>query len=1419
MAATKPNRPPTDMHKWMSTGSLFLPYGTAEDYAQADDDAADGRACNMVNADSLDLDTFKVNEGLSKYKDALKVLIPVRPQSKDKHEMPTSKAGLFSFISLVWMTKLMWKAYRQGIHQEDLWQMAPSESAEVNVKRLERLWKDEQLLQGEKAEFWRAAARFCKTRAIVAGLFICLGMTFQFLGPAVLLRAILSYLEDAHASMSTGLLLAFSLVGTQLMRSGCLSMSWVIGAHTAIRLQGALQLLLYRRMLKVRVEEKHSGQVINHVTNDMERIFDAAMNGTLMLGTPVMFLLTLVYSCYLIGPWALMGNIVILLFYPVMGAIAAVIAKLRRLTVKKADARVQLMAEVVNNIRLIKLYAWEQPFASKVFDVRNEERKVLMKGNFLQSLSTTVTPVILIMATVSTLLGYGATGHELLASKAFTLFALFNGMGFSIGTLPYSIRAVTEAKVALQRIQELLELDDAKVWVRKIEEKDKRFAVTVSDASFTWNSVHSNIKSVDIVKDRFKKGGPNAKRARHRGAQEACNGDANERTPMTEVIAEPEEALRDVTLHIKKGSLIGICGRVGGGKTSLLNALCGEMNLLKGEMDVNGSIAIVTQQAWIFNATIRDNILFGLPYLKSRYDAVLESCCLLPDLAMFSCGDLTEIGEKGATLSGGQRQRISLARALYSDRDIFLLDDPLSAVDSRVARHLLERCILGALRGKTVFLVTHSMAALEQCQQILYLRDGRIIERGTHAALVSFPGEYRKMFHVDAAASKLPVETGAGDMPMVDSADSKEGLASDKDTVDGSMEGSSRLVKDEEKAVGGLSKRAVWLYVRAAGGPCVVTLLALAFLVFVCAQMFANVWLQHWVDSMQTRKSAFANETSTQSPLTDVLAVRNQSFHKNSTDAHSRSDSFYYIAYGVAVPVMLLCGIVKGIACTVIMLRASSKLHNQMLHGILRCPPSFFDVTPSGRITNRFSKDMDEMDIRVPFFLEMVVQSLLSIVLQLIISVYVYQVFCIVLGAAVVVYLLLDRWLNVGVREVKKLDNVARSAVIVHLSTTLQGVAVIRVFGCHKWFTNKMYELVNKQSVAHVVFHLASRWFTLRMEFVGICMVAAAAFIVVIMRQSVSTGLAGLMLASVFSVCTFIPFIMRLKSELSARLTSMERIHEYCQDLSEEAPQHVQSCGELKGWPSEGDLRFEQVCLRYRDGLPLVLHSISFHARGGHKVGIVGRTGAGKSSILVALMRMKELESGCILLDGIDISTLGLHELRSSIAVIPQEPVLFQGTVRYNLDPANRKTDEELWDVLERAHLKAKIEKEDKQLECVVEKNGDNFSVGERQLLCLARAMLRHNKILVLDEATASVDAETDRLIQQTVQETFADCTVLTIAHRLHSVLSCDMVIVLDAGQVVEMGSPFTLSNDTSSIFSAMLRASGIQGPSSEMRR
>lgn len=1399
----------TDMHKWMSTGSLFLPYGTAEDYAQPDEDGPTERTCTVANADSIEFETFKVNQGIAKYKDALKVLIPVRPHHKDKHEMPTGRAGLFSFISLVWLSKLMWKAYRQGIHQEDLWQLTPNDSAELNVKRLEKIWKDEQLLKGEKAQLWIAAARFCQTRAIVAGLLICIGMTFQFLGPAVLLRAILSFLEDSESSTTTGVSLAMFLIFTQLARSSCLTMSWVIGAHTAIRLQGAIQLLLYRRILKVRIEDKHSGQVVNHVTNDMERIFDAAMNGMLMLGTPVMFLLTLVYSCCLIGPWALMGNFVILLFYPIMGIIAGLIAMLRRRAVKESDARVHLMEEVVNNIRLIKMYAWELPFITKVADVRKGERSILVLGNFLQSLSTTVTPVILIVATVTTLLGYGASGNQLSASQAFTIFALFNGMGFSIGTLPYAIRAVTEAKVALQRMQKILELDEAKVWSRKVDERDQRFAVTISDATFTWQSVPVNMRSVDIVRERFK--GVQSSKPKRSNVR---NGDCSENTLLEEANAEPEEALRDITLHITKGSLIGICGRVGSGKTSLLNALCGEMNLMKGDIDVNGNVAIVTQQAWIFNATIRDNILFGLPYLKSRYDSVLDACCLLPDLEQFSSSDLTEIGERGVTLSGGQRQRINLARALYSDRDIFLLDDPLSAVDSKVANQLFHKCILTAMRGKTVFLVSHFMHVLEKCQQVLFMKGGRIIERGTHTALVSFPGEYHKMFQLDAAGkAQMALEAGAGDLSQ-DFPNKDSSIEKDKEAAEGEEEGSmigSGLIKDEEKAIGGISKGAVWQYIQACGGPCVVLLLALAFLGFVCSQMFANVWLQQWVDQMKKRDPLPNDTTMDPAVLVGFEMLQNVTTIPELSEGPDHSGGYYYTVYGITLPIMIFLGIVKGIACTTVLLGASSRLHNQMLQRVLRSPTSFFDVTPSGRITNRFSKDMDEMDIRIPFFLEMVVQSLLAIVLQLLISVFVYKVFLAVLGAAAVIYLLLDHWLNVGVREVKKLDNVARSSVVVHLSTTLQGVSVIRVFDCHKSFTTKMYQLVNQHSMAHIVFHLASRWFTLRMELVGIVMVAAAAFIVVFTRNSVTTGLAGLVLTSVFSVCTFIPFIMRLKSELSARLTSMGRIHEYCKELREEAPQHLATSGAPKEWPTRGEVVFEEVCLRYRDELPLVLRNISFLIKGGDKVGIVGRTGAGKSSILVSLMRLRELESGRILLDGVDIRKLGLHQLRSSVAVIPQDPVLFQGTVRYNLDPHSNNTDEELWEALERAHLKPKIQKEDKQLEAVVEKNGDNFSVGERQLLCLARALLRHNKVLILDEATASVDAETDQLIQQTVRETFADCTVLTIAHRLNTVLSCDVVIVLDTGKVVEMDSPLALSKDPNSVFSSMLKATGMQ--------
>ncbi|XP_064460620.1 ATP-binding cassette sub-family C member 5-like [Ornithodoros turicata] len=1389
---------PTDLHKWMSTGSLFLPYGTAEDYAQEEETISD-QACNMVNADSLDLETFKINEGMRKYRDALKVLLPVRPHQKDKLAMPSHKAGLFSYITLTWITKLMWKAYRQGIHHEDLWQVAPTDTAELNVKRLERLWKDEQLIHGEKAQFWAAVTKFCRTRGIIAGLLICMGMTFQFLGPSVLLRHILLFLDDRSAGVGQGVLLAALLVATQLMRSGCMSMAWVTSAHTAVRVQSAIQLLFYRRMLKVHIDDKVSAQVINHVTNDMERIFDAAMNGILVLGTPVMFVLTLGYSCSLIGPWALVGNVVILLFYPIMGGIAAVIAGLRRQVVKKADERVHLMTEIINNVRLIKMCAWEDPFSANIKRVRSEEKRILVKGNFLQSLSVTATPIIMIMATVTTLVGYTLSGNTLSASDAFTIFALFNGMGFSIGTLPYAIRAMTEAKVALQRMQELLEINDAHMWSKKvIDDKDKRFAVTISDAAFTWQVVSRPVKSVDIVKKRFQ-GVPSEQKSK---ARATCNGENGERALIEDGYSGPEEALRDITLHIKKGSLIGICGSVGSGKSSLLAALCGDMNLIRGEIDVNGSIAIVTQQAWIFNATIRDNILFGLPFLKSRYDMVIDACCLTPDLERLGSGDLTEIGERGVTLSGGQRQRINIARALYSDRDTYLLDDPLSAVDAKVANHLFEKCIQSAMQGKTVFLVSHSMHVLERCQQILFMKGGRIIERGTHAALMSFSGEYRKMFQLDTAGrTKAKVESGGGGDAGEDGVNSSPNhvhkyKSEEEDSVPG-----SKLVKEEERAEGSISWATYRHFIQACGGPCAVLLLALAFLAFVSAQMFTFVWLQHWVDKMKTVTHA-SNHTSH-----NVSSAA-------SNDTIQESQVFYGTVYGITIPIMFILGIIKGALCTLVLLSAATKLHDQMFHGVLRSPIQFFDATPSGRVTNRFSKDMDEVDIRVPFFMEMVLQSLLAVFLQLLISVFVYQLFFVVLAVIIALYVLLDHWLNVGVREVKRLDNVARSSVIVHLTTTLQGVSVIRVFECQKWFTNKMYQLVNKHSVAHLVFHLCSRWFTLRLELIGICMVATAALVVVLTRSVVTTGMAGLMLSTICSTCTFIPFIMRLKSELLARFTSVERIHEYCQNLPEKEVSSPGPAAAPPGdWPRTGEIKYQDVCLKYRAGLPLALKNVAFHIKGGQKVGIVGRTGAGKSSILVSLMRLQELESGHIYLDDVDIGTLRLKQLRSSVAVIPQDPVLFQGTVRYNLDPLNKNSDVDLWTALEKAHLKIRIQREEKQLECVVDKNGENFSVGERQLMCLARALLRRNKILVLDEATASVDAETDQLIQQTIREVFADCTILTIAHRLNTVLKCDIILVLENGKVVEMDSPFQLVNDPKSIFSSMLNAVGMTVP------
>lgn len=1353
------------MHKWLSTGSIYL---------------------NVEAVDDREKDSIMISvpERRNKYGPALKHFLPYRPSPRDSRAMPSNSSGIFSFVAVSWMTGLMWKAFRRGLTEDDLYDLQASDRAEPNARRLERLWHEHVEQSGEKSSLSHVIWRFCRTRAIVAMVLMVLAIIFQFLGPAIIQQFILHFVEDKSLPLWWGIVLVIFLFWSQLLRNYCFGAGYVMGLHTAIRVQGAMQHLIYKKTLLLRSGgEKILGQVLTFCTNEQERLFEACHMSVVLLGTPVMFVMCVTYSLLVLGPWALVGNVIILLFYPIMGCIANLTTKVRVKTVKVTDQRVGLMSEILNSIRLIKMYAWEDSFANKIANVRNIERKHLQTAAFLQSFSNTITPAITLLASVATFLGYSLTGNNLFATEAFTIFSVFTAMQFTVGTLPYAIRCLAEANVSCQKLQNFVLRPNYESPIIKSIGKN---IIEIKDGTFAWET--------SCLDEQHQKGQSKKKHQNEHG-QEMANGIAATAEEKGQFIMPDDnqhvETLHNIELEVQRGKLIGICGSVGSGKSSLLSAIMGDMITLSGQLHVMGSMAIVSQQAWIFNDTVRENIVFGLPFDESKYWSVIECCSLQRDLELLASSDQTEISEGGSNLSGGQKQRINLARAVYAEKDIILLDDPLSAVDAQVARNIFSRCIKDKLKGKTTLLVTHGIQFLEECDEVLYMKDGMISERGTHNELTAFGGDYCQMLQFDQTrdqknSSEVEIEQ----------------------TVEGEgevgNEHAGKLTSEETHTMTTTGWKAYLDYAKFCGGYFVMAMLLLLVLLFTLSRLSSGIWLQIWLDKGDGLEAA-RRENMTLYNLTNMTEEELKGYVNDNPDLY-----FYQLVFGLTFVIMLFIGLVKGIGIARQLLLGSSRLHDTMFRKVMRCPVSFFDVTPPGRILQRFSRDMDELDVRVPFFFEFVWQGLMFVVTQMLLVCIIFPVFSAAMVIATGLFVLLDVWLNVGLRETKKLDNILKSPVLNHISSTMAGLSVIRTFGRQKIFLERFCARLNRTLASDFIFRSSVRWFTFRMDMIAVVYVTLTGLIVVLLRDVVTAAQSGLALSCVFAVSTFVPYVMQLKSEMQARFTSVERVLEYTKDLPEEAAAKIETRRVPKNWPWCGQIVMENVKLRYRPDLPLVLHGVTANIKGGEKVGVVGRTGAGKSSLVTTLLRLAELAEGRILIDGVDISTIGLHDLRSAVAIIPQDPVLFEGTVRYNVDPFSEHSDDKIWEALDKAHLKEKISHEEKQLLCPVEVDGENLSVGEKQLICLARALLRKNKILLLDEATASVDVETDYLIQETIRDAFGHCTVLTIAHRLNTITSYNRVIVMDSGKVIEFDSPENLMNRNDSTFRQMMVAMGI---------
>ncbi|KAG7364336.1 multidrug ABC transporter permease/ATPase [Nitzschia inconspicua] len=1248
-----------------------------------------------------------------------------------------------------------------------------------------------------------------------------------FVGPQVL-HGLILYLGSTDAPLSRGLGLTLAVTVSQLCMSFCLRHYFFKCYKFGLMIRTAVVVAVYKKALVLSAGERHVrhlGEITNLMSIDAQRLQDLTTYLHAIWYSFWQIGLALFFLWQQLGPSSLAGVAVICVMMPVTKAVAKYMGGLQRQLMIAKDKRVENNSEVLGAMKVVKLQAWEVPFMDRIMALRETELRHLLNYIVAESFSFMLWSAVPLAVALGTFLAYVISGQNLTVSTALTSLALFDILRFPLFMLPQIINRIVEAGVSLGRVRSFLLCEEHKsIQAGSLEDA----GVRMTNVSAAYESLknengygshdHKNTNplaselaektwELSLLKSQLEEA---EKKINELLAAQKNNASDPEGVGY---LSSSMLCLKRINFECKPGTLVAVVGSVGSGKSSLINAMLGEVRELAGTTEVSGNLAFFSQTPFILNATVKANILFSHvnePIDEAKYQRALECCALKHDLQSLPASDMTEIGEKGITLSGGQKARVALARVVYHGADISLLDDCLSAVDAHVAKHVFEECITGELLqgsgqlfpNRSVILATNALEHLKhpRVDKIVVLHEGRVVEQGTYEELSTDKGSEFSRFL--AVIEKTGVASSCGhvhgDATEVDDCYDEQRILkavsrdSDQAVEDENtgQKDTRKLMTTEERSIGHVGADVYFYWAKAASGVWVPFAIILVYGAVEVLSVASKWWLTYW--------------------------------SQHGSDANQM---FFLGVYALINLVNVLTIFLRIIFVMLLGLRASKKIFSNLLQVVMHAPMSFFDTTPIGRIINRFSQDMYTVDSQLMNALRSYLTTIMNVISTVVVISGVTPAFVICLVPILLFYASQQNFFTMSYRELKRLDSVNRSPIYALLGESIDGVATIRAFGGESALLSRLTRMLDTQQNAYYLLCVAQCWLAIRLELVGTLFITLACLLAV-WQHSIRgadlqfAGLAGLSISYALSVTQSLNWSVRMASDLEASMIAVERIRSYC-EIDSEAPRDTDADKTLpKSWPTGGKITFQNASLRYRPGLPLVLKGLNLEIPPGAKCGVVGRTGAGKSTLMVSLLRIVELDSGKVSIDGYDTKSIGLTKLRSSIAVIPQDPVLFSGTIRTNLDPFDEHSDADIFDVLMRVGLYSKAKSsasvtslsslalnDVQSLKDPVKNEGSNFSVGQRQLLVVARALLSGASIVIMDEATAAVDADSDARIQRVIRDEFSNSTCITIAHRINTIMDSDYILVMDDGKAAEFDTPQNLLRK-GGMFRELVRAS-----------